>query len=87
MKTNEEKPLTSGQIEKNIKALKGKLKKNLSQLYQYLFSSINNISISALSWKDPLASQVISDDSDLVQNLPTQLRDSFMVSTFSKGNQ
>ncbi|RHZ77626.1 hypothetical protein Glove_174g208 [Diversispora epigaea] len=63
---------------KNIKALKGKLKKNPAQLHQYLFSSINKVSISELTWEDPLASQVISDDSDLVLNLPIQLRDSFM---------
>jgi hypothetical protein len=82
VKTNEERPLSSGQIEKNIKALKGKLKKNPAQLHQYLFSSINKVSISELTWEDPLASQVISDDSDLVLNLPIQLRDSFMVSIF-----
>ncbi|RHZ81530.1 hypothetical protein Glove_119g17 [Diversispora epigaea] len=81
VKTNEERPLSSGQIEKNIKALKGKLKKNPAQLHQYLFSSINKVSISELTWEDPLASQVISDDSDLVLNLPIQLRDSFMVKT------
>ncbi|RHZ54562.1 hypothetical protein Glove_426g38 [Diversispora epigaea] len=79
VKTNEERPLSSGQIEKNIKALKGKLKKNPAQLHQYLFSSINKVSISELTWEDPLASQVISDDSNLVLNLPIQLRDSFMV--------
>ncbi|RHZ72309.1 hypothetical protein Glove_243g122 [Diversispora epigaea] len=78
VKTNEERPLSSGQIEKNIKALKGKLKKNPAQLHQYLFSSINKVSISELTWEDPLASQVISDDSDLVLNLPIQLRNSFM---------
>ncbi|RHZ63714.1 hypothetical protein Glove_328g94 [Diversispora epigaea] len=78
VKTNEERPLSSGQIEKNIKALKGKLKKNPAQLHQYLFSSINKVSISELTWEDPLASQVISDDSDLVLNLPIQLRDSFI---------
>ncbi|RHZ43982.1 hypothetical protein Glove_784g14 [Diversispora epigaea] len=78
VKTNEERPLSSSQIEKNIKALKGKLKKNPAQLHQYLFSSINKVSISELTWEDPLASQVISDDSNLVLNLPIQLRDSFM---------
>ncbi|RHZ45686.1 hypothetical protein Glove_661g55 [Diversispora epigaea] len=78
VKTNEERFLSSGQIEKNIKALKGKLKKNPAQLHQYLFSSINKVSISELTWEDPLASQVISDDSDLVLNLPIQLRDFFM---------
>jgi hypothetical protein len=79
VKTNGEKPLTLNKIEKNIKALKGKLRKNMSQLYQHLFLGVNEVSISDLTWKDPLANQVISDDSDLVQKLPEQLRESFMV--------
>ena len=82
MKTNEERPLTSDKIKKNIKALKGKLRKNTSQLYQHLFSGVNAVSISELTWKDPLANQVISDDSDLVQTLPERLRESFMVKFF-----
>jgi hypothetical protein len=82
VKTNEERPLTSDKIKKNIKALKGKLRKNTSQLYQHLFSGVNAVSISELTWKDPLANQVISDDSDLVQTLPERLRESFMVKFF-----
>jgi hypothetical protein len=82
VKTNEERPLTSDKIKKNIKALKGKLRKNTSQLYQHLFSGVNAVSISELTWKDPLANQVISDDSDLVQTLPEWLRESFMVKFF-----
>jgi hypothetical protein len=82
VKTNKERPLTSDKIKKNIKALKGKLRKNTSQLYQHLFSGVNAVSISELTWKDPLANQVISDDSDLVQTLPEWLRESFMVKFF-----
>jgi hypothetical protein len=82
VKTNGERPLTSNKIEKNIKALKGKLRKDTSQLYQHLFSGVNAVSISELTWKDPLANQVISDDSDLVQALPERLRESFMVKFF-----
>ena len=82
VKTNGERPLTSNKIEKNIKALKGKLRKNTSQLYQHLFSGVSAVSISELTWKDPLANQVISDDSDLVQVLPERLRESFMVKFF-----
>ena len=82
MKTNGERPLTSDKIKKNIKALKGKLRKNTSQLYQHLFSGVNEVSISNLTWKDPLANQVISDNSDLVQKLPEWLRESFMVKFF-----
>ena len=76
---NGERPLTSDKIKKNIKALKGKLGKNTSQLYQHLFSGVNRVSISDLTWKDPLANQVISDDSDLVKKLPERLKESFMV--------
>jgi dynactin complex subunit len=82
VKTNGERPLTSSKIEKNIKALKGKLRKNTSQLYQHLFSGVNAVPISELTWKDPLANQVISDDSNLVQALPERLRESFMVKFF-----
>ncbi len=69
VKTNGKRPLTSNKIEKNIKVLKGKLKKNISQLYQYLFSGVNAMPIFKLTWKDPLANQVISDNSDLMQTL------------------
>ena len=79
---NGERPLTSDKIKKNIKALKGKLGKKTSQLYQHLFLGVNEVTISDLTWKDPLANQVISDDSDLVQKLPERLRESFMVKFF-----
>jgi dynactin complex subunit len=82
VKTNGEKPLTSNKIEKNIKALKGKLKNNTSQLYQHLFSAVNKVSVSKLTWKDPLANQVISDDSVLVRKMSPRLIDFFMVKFF-----
>ena len=44
----------------------------------YLYQSINNVDIAELSWKDPLASQVISDKSEIVQNLPGQFKHTFM---------
>ncbi|RHZ54743.1 hypothetical protein Glove_423g95 [Diversispora epigaea] len=78
VKTREEDTITPDKIRKNIIELKGKLKKNTTSLYQHLYSDINNITISELSWKDPLASQVISDDSRLVQQLPGHLRHTFM---------
>ena len=56
----------------------------MSQLYQHLFSGVNELYISELTWKDPLANQVISDDSDLVQKLPERLSESFMVIFFNK---
>jgi hypothetical protein len=82
VKTNGERPLSSDKIEKNIKALKGKLRKNTSQLYHHLFSGVNKVSVSELTWKDPLANQVINDDSDLVEKLPERLKEAFMVNSF-----
>jgi len=76
-----ERPLSSDKIGKNIKTLKGKLRKNTSQLYHHLFLGVNEVSVSELTWKDLLANQVISDDSDLVEKLPEQLKESFMVNS------
>jgi hypothetical protein len=60
--------------------LKSKLKKKTSALYQHLFSAINQVPTDELTWKDPLGSQVIADDSDIIKKLPKQLRENFMVS-------
>ncbi|CAG8528304.1 2986_t:CDS:2, partial [Dentiscutata heterogama] len=85
VKINKEGPLNSNQIQKNINALKGKLnkgsallKKNVAVLYEKLLLGVNQVSISKLTWKDPLASQVISDDSALVQQLPDRQKELFM---------
>ena len=45
VKMNEERSLTSDKIKKNIKALKGKLKKNTLWLYQHLFLDVNKVFI------------------------------------------
>ncbi|CAG8630731.1 2315_t:CDS:2, partial [Racocetra persica] len=79
VETNVKRPLKSKQIAKNIDELKRKLKKNKSPLYQSLYSSLIRENLSQLKWENPLASQVISDDSKLVQALEDdELRDSFM---------
>ncbi|CAG8602589.1 4057_t:CDS:2, partial [Scutellospora calospora] len=75
---SKERPLDLDQIAGNIKKLKGKLKQNKSSLCQELFSSLRNVDISALTWKDFLANQIISDDSILVQQLTPQSQDNFM---------
>ena len=79
VKVNEEEPLSSAQIRSNINKLKSKLKKNTSPLYQHLFSAVNRISTDELTWKVPLGSQVIADESDIIKKLPKQLRENFMV--------
>ena len=80
VKVNEEEPLSSAQIRSNINKLKSKLKKNTSTLYQHLFSAVNWVSTDELTWKVPLGSQVIVDESDIIKKLPKQLRENFMVS-------
>ncbi|CAG8786390.1 11481_t:CDS:1, partial [Racocetra persica] len=62
---NKENPLDSDQIKDNINKLKKKLKKANMPLYQQLYSGLNDIPIENLTWKDPLTSQVISNDSKL----------------------
>ncbi|CAG8694630.1 hypothetical protein RhiirA5_504674 [Rhizophagus irregularis] len=78
VKVNEEEPLSSAQIRSNINKLKSKLKKNTSTLYQHLFSAVNRVSTDELTWKVPLGSQVIADESDIIKKLPKQLRENFM---------
>ncbi|PKK56244.1 hypothetical protein RhiirC2_858686 [Rhizophagus irregularis] len=80
VKVNEEEPLSSAQIRSNINKLRSKLKKNTSTLYQHLFSAVNRVSTDELTWKVPLGSQVIADESDIIKKLPKQLRENFMVS-------
>ncbi|CAG8572165.1 8004_t:CDS:2 [Acaulospora morrowiae] len=78
VKTNKEKPLSSDQIGNNIIELQRKLKRDTTLLYQHLYSGVKAISIEALSWKDPMASQVISDESKLVKELPENFKKEFM---------
>jgi len=79
IKTDKEKPLSSDQITKNVNELKRKLGRDTSLLYQCLYSDVDKITAQELTWKDPLASQVIRDNSDLIQKLPGNLRKAFMV--------
>ena len=76
MKTNKEEPLDSIQIARNIKHLKGKLN-DMTPLNRQLYSKVNDIPISELTWKDSLASQVISDKSELIQSLSPQYQEKF----------
>ena len=79
VKMNKERPLNSDEIKQNINELKAKLKKNTTTpINQHLYYGINSVNISELSWMDPLASQVISDESEIVQNLPGQFKHTFM---------
>jgi len=81
IKTDKEIPFGSDQIEDNINGLKGKLRKETMPLYQQLYSKVDAISIQSLTWKDPLASQVISDQSEVVKQLPSNLKKAFKVNS------
>ncbi|CAG8787192.1 17802_t:CDS:2, partial [Cetraspora pellucida] len=63
--------------EDNIEKLKGKLNRDSSSLYKRLYSDVVKKPVEELSWKDPLASQVISDESDIVKNLPMDIKKGF----------
>ncbi|RHZ81290.1 hypothetical protein Glove_122g147 [Diversispora epigaea] len=78
IKTDKETPLGSDQIENNTNKLKNKLRKESTPLYQHLYFGVNKISVQELTWKDPLANQIIRDNSNLVQGLPGNLKKAFM---------
>ena len=44
-----------------------------------LYQNVKNIPITNLTWKDPLASRVISDDSIVVEKLSPKQYQNFMV--------
>ncbi|CAH1766250.1 8197_t:CDS:2, partial [Entrophospora sp. SA101] len=79
MKTNVEGPLSFNEIEANIMELKSKFSKNPSPLFNRLLVDLQGISAYELSWKDPIASQVVSDNSDMIRQLPEDLFNNFMV--------
>ena len=56
IKTDEEIPFNSVQIQKNINELIGNLSKNSTELYVKLCSKVKAVSVQNLTWKDPLAS-------------------------------
>ncbi|CAG8815243.1 5847_t:CDS:2, partial [Cetraspora pellucida] len=77
IKSDKGKPLDSDKIDKNINLLKNKLKKDNTALYQHLYSAVSSYPINELTWKDPLASQVISNKSTIVENLKTDYTKAF----------
>ncbi|CAH1769691.1 9388_t:CDS:2, partial [Entrophospora sp. SA101] len=62
-------PISKEEISKNMRGLKSKLSvRKFSQLAGEIRQLLRYVNNDELTWKNPLASQVISDDSDLVQN-------------------
>nr|CAG8640451.1 2455_t:CDS:2 [Entrophospora candida] len=62
----------------NIKDLKVKLRGSSLQLAGDLCLELEEMSVPDLTWKDLIASKVISDDSELVQKLTGQMHQNFM---------
>ncbi|CAB4439295.1 unnamed protein product [Rhizophagus irregularis] len=72
----EQEPLpdnTREEINRNLRALQSKLGAAVTKadipLYSDIKQNLANIDVSKLTWQDPVASMVISDDSMLVRNL------------------
>ncbi|CAJ0842283.1 2000_t:CDS:2 [Entrophospora sp. SA101] len=80
--TDKETPLGYDEIEENVNTLKVKLMKDSTPLYQTLYSAVNSCPIDELTWKDPLASQVISNKSSIVENLSPNLKRHFWYKLF-----
>ena len=76
---------TREEIDQNIRVLKSKLSSPLTESDASFYDSIkkNLESIeSDLTWRDPEASTVLSDESPLVQNLKTRQKRHFLVGIF-----
>ena len=58
------------------------LRSNPSSLYKRLLKDIESVSISDLTWKSPLTSQVLSDMWEKIRKLPKKLYNEFMVGIF-----
>ncbi|CAB5361930.1 unnamed protein product [Rhizophagus irregularis] len=70
VKLSKEKPISLERIIANYTELKSKLtsivQKKPSPLYKCLLKDLDSVSVSNLSWKSPLTSQVISDEWDKI---------------------
>ncbi|KAG9296672.1 hypothetical protein G9A89_009931 [Geosiphon pyriformis] len=84
LKTEQEPNLdrTREEIERNTRTLKSKLGSPMTDadisLYNALKTNLRSINLSELSWRDPEANMIISDDSTLVKNLGTRQKQLFL---------
>ncbi|CAH1769155.1 12349_t:CDS:2, partial [Entrophospora sp. SA101] len=74
----QEKELPSNVIENNLRILKGNLKKSKAEYAKALRKKVGNVKSSELSWRDPLASQILSNESEMVKQLQENEYKSFM---------
>jgi hypothetical protein len=84
LKTEQEPNLdrTREEIERNIRTLQSKLGSPMTDadisLYGALKTNLRSINISDLTWRDPEANMIISDDSTLVKNLGVRQKQLFL---------
>src|SRR6266542_282263 len=84
LKTEQEPNLdrTREEIERNIRKLQSKLGSPMTDadisLYDALKTNLRSINISDLTWRDPEANMIISDDSSLVKNLGVRQKQLFL---------
>ncbi|RHZ79482.1 hypothetical protein Glove_144g54 [Diversispora epigaea] len=74
---------TREEIEQNVRILKTKLGSPITNadenLYRALKKNIDGgLNVSELTWRDPIASTVLSDDSEIIKNLSHRQRRTFM---------
>ena len=75
----QEEELPDETIKNNLRILKGNLKRSKSRYAKILQKSVGKVKSSELSWRDPLASQVLSSEMEMVKQLPEEEYESFMV--------
>jgi len=75
----QEEELPDETIKNNLRILKGNLKRSKSRYAKILRKSVGKVKSSELSWRDPLASQVLSSEMEMVKQLPEEEYESFMV--------
>ncbi|POG67953.1 hypothetical protein GLOIN_2v1800021 [Rhizophagus irregularis DAOM 181602=DAOM 197198] len=73
-----EEELPDETIKNNLRILKGNLKRSKSRYAKILRKSVGKVKSSDLSWRDPLASQVLSSEMEMVKQLPEEEYESFM---------
>ncbi|RHZ54950.1 hypothetical protein Glove_421g110 [Diversispora epigaea] len=74
---------TQKEIEQNVRILKTKLGSPITNADENLYGALKKnidggFNVSELTWRDPIASTVLSDDSEIIKNLSYRQRRTFM---------
>ena len=75
---------TREEIEQNVRILKTKLGSPIIKADENLYGALKKnidggLNVSELTWRDPIASTVLSDNSEIIKNLSHRQRRTFMV--------